>query len=159
MVNFDKTRAENGYRFTLSPNCSISWRELLGFYLGTCVVALVVGLFFSLQGLWLVLPFSGLEMMALGAALYVTSRKVYRREVITLDSKRITIEKGVRRIHQRWEFETSWTRLVDGKSDDLQPRRKLLIRSHGKQVEVGEFLDNFEKDALAFQLKDCIIRV
>ena len=159
MVNIDKTGSENGYRFTLSPNCSISWRELLVFYLGICVVALAVGLFFSLQGLWLVLPFSGLEMMALGVALYVTSRRVYRREVITLDSKRIIIEKGVRRIHQRWEFETSWARLLDGKSDDRQERRKLLISAHGKYVEVGEFLDNIEKDALAFQLKDCIIRV
>ena len=124
MVNIDKTGSENGYRFTLSPNCSISWRELVVFYLGTCVVALVVGLFFSLQGLWLVLPFSGIEMMALGVALYVTSRRVYRREVITLDSKRITIEKGVRRIHQRWEFETSWTRLVDGKSDHAEDHSK-----------------------------------
>jgi hypothetical protein len=33
------------------------------------------------------------------------------------------------------------------------------IGAHGNYLEVGDFLDNFEKDALAFQLKDCIIRV
>ncbi|MCP4982937.1 MAG: DUF2244 domain-containing protein [Gammaproteobacteria bacterium] len=42
-------------------------------------MALAVGLFFSLHGLWLVLPFSGLEMLVLGLGLYLTSRKVYRR--------------------------------------------------------------------------------
>jgi uncharacterized membrane protein len=29
----------------------------------------------------------------------------------------------------------------------------------GESVEVGSFLANWEKEALAFQLKDCIIRV
>jgi uncharacterized membrane protein len=61
MINIEKFVSDNGYRFVLSPNCSISWRELLVFYLVTCLVALAVGLFFTLQGLWMVLPFSGLE--------------------------------------------------------------------------------------------------
>ena len=64
MISVDKVSAEEGYRFVLSPNCSISWRQLLAFYLLTCVVALAVGLFFTMQGLWLVLPFSGIEMLA-----------------------------------------------------------------------------------------------
>jgi len=54
----------------LSPNCSIAWRDLVMFYLLTCVIALSIGVFFTLQGLWLVLPFSGLEMLALGYCLY-----------------------------------------------------------------------------------------
>jgi uncharacterized membrane protein len=33
-----------------------------------------------------------------------------------------------------------------------------MLGAHGKYVEVGNFLDNLEKDELAFQLKDCIIR-
>ena len=111
MVQIDKASPDNTYRFVLSPNCSISWRELVLFYLFTCVVALAVGLFFTLQGMWLVLPFSGLEMLALGYALYLTSRKVYRQEVITLARDRTRIEKGVQQISQSWEFETPWVRV------------------------------------------------
>ena len=158
MVSIEKTNSRDGYRFVLSPNCSISWRELVLLYLLTCVVALAVGLFFTLQGLWLVLPFSGLEMLALGAGLYLISRKVHRKEVIILDQNRTRIEKGVVRADQFWEFETSWLRLIDEKSETLNPRRKLALGSHGEFVEVGDFLDNLEKDELAFQLKDCIIR-
>ena len=76
MVSINKVNSGQSYRIVLSPNCSISWRELVLFYLLTCLIALVVGLFFTLQGLWLVLPFSGLEMLALGGGLYLTSRKV-----------------------------------------------------------------------------------
>jgi uncharacterized membrane protein len=159
MISVDKVGCAEGYRFVLTPNCSISWRELLLFYCLTCVVALAVGLFFTLQGLWLVLPFSGLEMLALGIGLYFTSRKVYRREVITLDPECTRIEKGVQRIDQIWEFKTAWVRVVDDCREGRGDRRTLAIGVSGESVEVGSFLANWEKDALAFQLKDCIIRV
>ena len=159
MVSINKVNSGESYRFVLSPNCSISWSELLLFYLLTCLVALAVGLFFTLQGLWLVLPFSGLEMLALGIGLYVTSRKVYRREIITLDPKHTRIEKGMQRIDQSWEFKTPWIRITDELPDRRSPRRKLAISMYGESVEVGGFLANSEKEALAFQLKDCIIRV
>ncbi len=159
MVSVKKDKTGTGFRIVLSPNCSISWRELVIFYLFTCLVALAVGLFFTLQGFWLVLPFSGLEMLALGAGLYLTSRKVYRREVITLDSEQTRIEKGVQRVDQSWEFKTSWVRIIDEPDSTPGPRRKLAIGMHGETVEVGSFLANSEKEELAFQLKDCIIRV
>ena len=159
MINIDKIGSDNRYRFVILPNCSISWRELLVFYLLTCVLALGIGLLFFSAGMWLVLPFSGLEMLALGTALYLTSRKVHRREVITLDSKRVIIEKGVSRVDQSWEFETVGTRLIDEKPGARGGRRKLVLGAHGNYVEIGEFLDNLEKDELAFRLKDCIIRV
>lgn len=159
MVSIDEVDSGKSYRFVLSPNCSISWFELLLFYILTCLIALAVGLFFTLQGLWLVLPFSGLEMLALGAGLYVTSRKVYRREVITLDAEHTRIEKGVRRVDQSWEFKTPWISVIDEHPDHQRPRRRLAISMYGESVEVGSFLANSEKEALAFQLKGCIIRV
>ena len=158
MVSIDKSASPEAWRIVLFPNCSITWRELVLFYLFTCFVALAIGIFFTLQGMWLVLPFSGLEMLALGYCLYLTSRKVYRREVITLDRQRTRVEKGVQQVSESWEFETSWVRLVDEPGGVNGDRRKLALGSHGNYVEVGEFLDKSEKDRLAFQLKDCIIR-
>ena len=130
MINIDKINSVNGYRFILAPNCSMSWRELQGFYLVSCLVAL-----------------------------YLTSRKVHRREVITLDHVRIRIEKGIRQVIQSWEFDTTGTRLIDEQTSAWYPRRKLVISARGKKVEVGEFLDSPEKDELAFKLKGCIIHV
>ena len=158
MICVDKINSDE-YRFVLSPNCSISWRELLLFYLMTCFVALAVGLFFTLQGLWFILPFSGLEMLALGVVLYLTSRRVHRREVISLDPERTRIEKGLHRIDQSWEFSTPWVRVIDDCPGGRGAGRTLAIGMSGESVEVGSFLANWEKDALAFQLKDCIIRV
>ena len=102
----------------------------MAFYLLTCLLALAAGLFFTLQGLWLVLPFSGLEMLVLGLGLYLTSRKTYRKEVITFDQDRTRIEKGVLRIDQSWEFETSWIRLRDEQAGPCNRQRRLALGAH-----------------------------
>jgi len=158
MVSIDKVNCSRSIRLVLTPNCSISWRDLVIFYIFNCAVLLAIGIFFTLQGLWLVLPFSGLEMLALGCALYITSRKVYRKEVITLDRRVTRIEKGVQQVDQSWQFPTPWIRLIDQQPGGESRRRRLVLGSHGNYVEVGDFLDNSDKDRLAFTLKDCIIR-
>jgi len=158
MIRLDEISSNSGCRLILTPNCSISWRQLAVFYLGTCVLAITIALLFTLQGQWLIVPFSGMEMMALGIALYLTSRKVHRREVITVGKERVKIEKGIHKADQSWTFERSWIRLRDEFFGENQCHRKLALGSHGSYIEVGEFLSNLEKDELAFRLKDCIIR-
>jgi len=158
MINIDKFNGSRGYRLVLSPNRSISWRDLVLFYLLMCLLALAIGLLFAVQGLWLVLPFSGLEMFALGIALYVVSRQTNRRQVITFDRAKVRIEKGVYHCDASWEFKAAWVRLRYRITGQYNDRRKLELGCHGSYVEIGEFLNNIEKDELAFRLKDCIIR-
>ena len=157
MIRIDEIHAGAGYRLILTPNCSMNWRHLLVFYFLTCAVAIVIGLLFALQGQWLILPFSGIEMLVLGAVLYITSRKSNRREVITVNKDRVMIEKGRRRSEHQWIFKRCWIRLLDELGGESRPRRKLALGSHGRYTEVGDFLNNIEKDELAFRLKDCII--
>ena len=158
MIDIDKFNCPHGYRLVLSPNRSIGWHDLVLFYLFMCLVALAVGLFFAVQGIWLVLPFSGLELFALGIALYVVSHKANRRQVIIFENSRVRIEKGAYYCDQSWEFNASRVRFHYQFTGKTISRRKLELECRGNYVEVGEFLNNSEKDTLAFQLKDCIIR-
>ena len=159
MIEYDQTESPRGFRLVLSPNCSITWREIIIFYAVTCVLALAIGLFFAFQGMWLVLPFSGLEMAALGAGLYLVSRNAHRREVISLDESHVKVEKGIDKVDHRWQFQTSWTRLRVAEKEGIHRDKTLSLGSHGEYVTVGEFLPKNEKDDLAFRLKDCIIRL
>jgi len=84
--------------------------SLVLFYLFICLVALALGLFFVVQGIWLILPFSGLELLALGITLYVVSRKAHRCQVITFDNSRIRIVKGAYHCDQSWGFDASRVR-------------------------------------------------
>lgn len=159
MIEYDQTESPRGFRLVLSPNCSISWREAIFFYLITCALALSIGLFFAFNGMWMVLPFSGLEMLALGTGLYIVSRNAHRREVISLDEQRVRVEKGVVKLDHQWEFKTPWTRLKVDEKEGAHRDKVLFLGSHGDYVVVGDFLSKNEKDDLAFRLKDCIIRL
>ena len=156
-TNRGNTEFTGDLRLVIVPNCSISWLELILFYGVTCSIALAIGVMFALQGLWFVLPFSGIEMLALGVVLYLTSRRMRFKEVITFDDSRVSIEKGFGEVEYCWEFDRSWLQLYDQTSDDFRSRRQLKLGSHGNYVEVGEFLNLVEKDELAFRLKRCII--
>ena len=75
------------------PNCSATWRsnKLVLFALALPSLGAATG--FALLGAWPVLPFAGLELLALGSALYYVNWKQHYRHVITLsdDSIRIVI--------------------------------------------------------------------
>ena len=106
----------------------------------------------------MIVPFSGLEMLALGAGLVVSCRKAHRREVIIVDDTQICVEKGYDSPVEKWQFDRHWVRLQDEINKGWSATRKIAIGSHGNYIEVGDFLPYFEKDELAFQLKRCIIR-
>ena len=153
-VALDVTRAGgNKWRCELRPNRSQSWAETKRFF---CVLAAVSGLIacgFAWQGLWWVAPFSGLEVLALGAGLYCCSRATYRRQLILVDRERLVV---VRSGGRRYGFQRAWARTrwrPDGSASGV-----LQIGSHGRFVDVGEFLAVAERRRLAQTLGSALGR-
>lgn len=140
----------------IEPNQSMSWQTLVSLYLLMVFVSLVIGLAYFHIGLTLVLPFCGLEMLALGAALYVTSWRGSIREVVTVDEKSVAIESGRDKPIERHEFQRPWTRVILERSAGSWYPSRLLIRSHGRQVEIGSFLNEEERRGLAEALNRII---
>ncbi|MFT5502615.1 MAG: putative membrane protein [Gammaproteobacteria bacterium] len=158
MIDINKKEDSSTHRLILSPNCSTDWQGIKLFFALTCLLSATIALLFSINGMWLVLPFYGLELSLLGFGLYITSRQSHRCEVITIEPEKISVEKGFNRPVQKWRFERAWVGLQDEVNLDVNGERILAIGSHGIYVEVGSFLSKFEKEELAFQLKDCILR-
>jgi len=73
-------------------------------------------------------------------------------------NRKVRLDKGGSQCEQGWSFNASRVRLYYQFTGKINSGRKLEEKRHSSSVEVGKFLNNFEKDALAFQLKDCIIR-
>jgi len=157
MIVIEKDKKDEAFRIVLTPNRSISWPLLVKFYLFTCFMSFSIATLFALLGYWVVLPFSGLEMLVLGGGLYVTCRKVYRQEVISLDNDRIEIEKGCISVDESWQFDRHWARLSIEEIKSFRKKMSLKIGSHGNYVEVGSFLNESEKETLAFELNQSIL--
>jgi uncharacterized membrane protein len=138
----------------IQPNCSMSWQGQLLAFACISTVTMGIGVACLFVGLPLVLPFSGLEVGALGGALYLSARRGEVREVLTIDERAIAVESGHRSAERRAEFQRHWARVVVERPGACAwyPSR-LLLRSHGRQVEVGRFLNEQERQGLALELR------
>lgn len=148
--------SESNCRFVLRPNRSLSWRGTVIFFSSVFAVYLAITLPLAAMGLWLVLPFAGLELLVLGICLYITSQKSSQCEVISVGGETIKIESGRRRPERCSEFDRHWARVELVRSPLRWHPSRLTIRSHGRQVEVGSFLSETEREDLARELRRAI---
>jgi len=153
-TQFDKFASRR--RFLIRPNCSLPWRETVRFYLCVLSVSLGIALAFAWMGAWLVLPFAGLEMLVLGIALYSVARRAAKWQEISIHGEHIyVIEHAPKGLHEQ-SFQRAWARVVHEGAAIRGHPSKLIIRSHGRSVEIGNCLNEQEKNYLAEQLSRAV---
>lgn len=157
MVTQDTNQAPLGHQFILSPNNSMTWREAKQVLAAVAVVELTIGGAFFWAGMTLVLPFSGLEVLVLGLAFYHCLLRNARREVVRVDDGSVVIERGRSRVLESLEFPRAWVRVVLEPGKGWYPSQ-LKLRSHGRELEIGEFLTDEERASLARELRAAIRR-
>lgn len=122
------------------PNQSASWRANLLVLLALCVPSLGAGVFFALQGAWPILPFAGLEMLALGGALYYVNWKLHYRHVITLSEDTVRIDKGHFAPKQSWQFQRCEAGLSITAGNDNRYGPEVCVHDQRDKVILGDFL-------------------
>lgn len=125
---------------------------------GVSVVALSIAAWFAAQGYWVILPFAGLELSALGAALWVTQLRNRYREVVHFGDDHIRIEFGLagRDCKVKSSMPRAWTRcLLESGSHRNAPNR-LLLSCSGQQLEIGSCLTDEERQALAGRMRELL---
>ena len=143
-------------RIHVSSNCSLTPREAVSFYLGIVAISVIIAGICVWRGYWPILPFTGLELVLLGAVLRISMRRGRYREVIDIRDDCVTVSKiGHRHTEQR-EFPRLWARveLVRARSGGHPSR--LLIGSHGKVCEVGQALIESDRLSLGRRLSELI---
>ncbi|MDX1519250.1 MAG: DUF2244 domain-containing protein [Gammaproteobacteria bacterium] len=149
MIDQFHSVANNADGFIVMPNRAMSWRMLVTLYLIIALTTLTIGLVFYLHGFTLILPFSGIEVVLLGAALYITAWRGGLQEVILFTGDDIVIERGHHAPEETYRFQRAWAKIVLERSWNSWYPSRLLLRSHGKQIEIGEFLNEQERQGLA----------
>lgn len=153
MVDVKRSQDKSQSRFILRPNRSLSWQGSLIFFSSLLVISICIAVRFAALGFWMVLPFTGLEMLALGIGLYLVACRCYECEVISIADDSILIEKGRSYPQHRWTLGRGWARVVLERCPKRWYPSRLLIRSQGRAVEVGRFLHEEERERLAAELK------
>lgn len=156
MIESNVDIARRHGHIVISPNLSVQWRTTKIFLWITSCFALLIASLFALAGLWMILPFTGVEVIALVLLMCWVACQCRRKQVIYVDDHRIRVEKGYRTAKRVWDSEIFWTRLIIDKSPHRGHQNKLFLRSKQRQLEIGEFLNEYDKKKLIAELRSLI---
>ena len=152
------TRIEEGSirRIVVRPDRSLTWAQTKIVYFCIASYSLAIAGAFAAMGFWPVLPFAGGEVAVLGIAFYVNALSGTAVQVVTVRGDAVRIEKKGRPGSRcEWSFQRAWARVAVDWSAGTRSSR-LVIRSHGNEVVLGEFLTESERRKLATALAGVI---
>jgi uncharacterized membrane protein len=139
-------------RIELRPNCSLSRRGAIWFFVATCLFSLMFAFQFILRGYWPVLAYWVLEMAALGLALHLSMRRRNYTQTLTITDGKITCLTRSRRGEAKQEFARHWTKVRLRSPLRRLGVSRLTIESRGQTIEVGSFLTEEARASLARRL-------
>lgn len=149
-----QAQASDGYRFVVLPNCALSWRTIKRVLLFFTACFAVLGAYFAALGAWLVLPFAGLDLLVLVVGFYLSALAGHTREVIEIEGPVLRVLRGGRRLEAVASLPANWTRVELRRDPHGWYPSRLLLRCHGKGLEVGSKLVEAEREELAGELSD-----
>lgn len=146
------TAAPVRFDAVLYPHTSLSPRGFLLFMALLGSVSFAMGIAFMLAGAWPVFGFFGLDVLIVWLAFRASYRAARRSERLVLTDDALTVERiSPRGARRRWRFQPYWLSVVF--DENGRPGAPLLLRSHGKALEIGAFLAPHEKRALCETLR------
>ena len=153
-LRFGSAAGEGSVQWLLRRNCSMTPLQLVAFYLSLCAWSLAIAGAFWWRGATLVMPFASLELLAIGAALFVYARHAGDRERVVLRPGRLTVECTLGNRTDQVEFAPAWVRVEPARGD----RSLIEISGEGKRVAIGRFVRPELRRALADELRAALRR-
>lgn len=135
--------------WTIRRNCSVSPRQFVGFYVSLALVSSAIAIMLLVKGVWLVLPFTGLELLVVGVAFVVYARHAVDYERIRLYPHRLVVEQVSADELTQFEFNPRWVRVETGAT----PREPVKLVSRGQTVAVGVHLAQYRRAQFAGELR------
>jgi len=159
-VERKQTTHDSITRIILTPNRSLSWEgnKQVIWLLGTLCGGIAIG-FTLIAGTWVMLPFAGLEILALSTGLYYVSWKLSYQHILTLTDTSLTIEKGVYRPRGRWQWRKQESRLITTAPKHDWEAPQLALTNDKETVDIGNFLNRDDAEELIDYLKNEILVV
>ena len=136
-----------GYTYFRRHASSLDERLMLLVFGSLGLFSLIIAAGFAAAGAWLILPFAGVEIAALGTAVCTILRRAGDFERLAFSGERILVEIRERGVAQQFEFHRGWTQLVTGAQGSV------ALCCHGRNVEIGRYCGEACRRVLARELR------
>ena len=140
----------------LRPNNSSSWKFNMQIVASLAFIAFCISYYYALQGLWVIFLFAGLAIGFLFICLYLRLRANINTEVITFDESTVIVERGRYQAEKIWKYQRMWAKIFVKEPVTRGYPKQVFIRSHGKELELGSFLNKKDKEILIKDIKHIV---
>ena len=140
-----KTKGDSLY-IDLAPNKSSSINENLVFFGFLSLICLTFGIGFFFIGATMILPFAGLEVLALILILRANHKWLNQKQALYLDKLYVELEEDDKKI----TFDRFLSKFL---IEENNSKKELFIKSKNQKIEIGSFLNQEEKEQLIELLK------
>lgn len=141
-------------RWLIKRNCSVSPQQLAWVFCSLGAVSFVIGVAFASHGLWLVLPFVGLELGALVLAFVMTARHATDAESIELVDGELRVQRWQAQRSSEWRWPLAWVRIeVEETGREWGARVRVEAACGARRLELGSLLTTDRRRLLARELK------
>jgi uncharacterized membrane protein len=149
--------------FVSRRNCSLSPRALMAVFGSAVAVSFAFGVMFAAAGAWLVLPFAGVELLALAAAFVVYGRHATDGERLRFTGEALSVEVTQGPSVRVYEFDARLVRLlaedgVAGGGRSPLAGRRLFLSQRATRLEVGRHLDARRRAELEKDLRAALLQ-
>jgi uncharacterized membrane protein len=139
---------ETGFRRVIRRNNSLSSTGRLVAFALIFIVSIGIAAAFATFGAWLILPFAGLEMLVLFFAFRYMERHAADYELIEIDGDAVKVEWSSGGAVLKGAFNRHWAQVVSNEDGS-----RLALRSHGRELEIGRYMNDEQRLDLARALK------
>lgn len=139
----------DGTHWVLRRNCSVTPRQLGAMFGLLSALSLAVAGFFWTRGAWMVLPFSMVELVAVGVAFLTYARHATDGEHISVSRGRLVVEREEAGRLLRVEFAGHAVR-VDAPSGH---QSLVSVQGGGRSAEVGRYVRAELRPVLAQEIR------
>jgi uncharacterized membrane protein len=145
------------FQALLYPHRSLPARGYLILITGTATIAALYGVLFLVIGAWPIFGFLGAEWLLFWWLLRTHLKGDRRAERIRLFRDRLVLDQiDAKGLVTACSFEPYWLQIVLHERGFENPA--LLLRSHGRSVEIGAFLGAHERRQFADELNHVLTR-
>jgi uncharacterized membrane protein len=143
----------------IKRNCSAGPRQLAIVFGSLVAVSFAFGVAFAAFGLWMVLPFVGIEVMAVGAAFLYYGHHAADFERIAISARILSVEHVEGAQTHRWEFDPRVSHVqVETRGGRWGQRVRLFLHTPAMRLELGRHLLDQRRWLLGRDISSALMR-
>lgn len=137
----------------LYPNRSSNWKQIkyLSFFFS--LFCLLIAFIWGWLGIWIILPFAGLELMLLFLFMHHNLRGSYRKEVVVMTLHSIKVSSGFNTPQLKWRFNKKGSEMLILEMRHPDDPPCLYLVGEDNRIEIGRYLNYEDKMQLIEEVK------